>query len=168
MLVLKRHYQFWFVLNALHMIGAVAVPASCQMTAHDFEYRFKKADIRYVVCSADGNITKEVDEAAAVTGMTLKLTVNGQKDGWLDLDALYPNFPPVFQRPADLKTTDPLLVFFSSGTTGYPKMVEHDHAYPLGHIMTARHWHKVNPDGLHFTVADTRQDRRRHRRKMRR
>ena len=155
MLVLKRHYQFWFVLNALHMIGAVAVPASCQMTAHDFEYRFKKADIRYVFCSADGNITKEVDEAAAVTGMTLKLSINGQKDGWLDFDALYPNFPPVFQRPADQKTTDPMLVFFSSGTTGYPKMVEHDYSYPLGHIMTARHWHKVNPDGLHFTVADT-------------
>ncbi|MDD6337499.1 MAG: AMP-binding protein [Lentisphaeria bacterium] len=155
MLVLKRHYQFWFVLNALHMIGAVAVPASCQMTAHDFEYRFKKADVRYVICSADGNITKEVDEAAAVTGMTLKLSVNGQKDGWLDFDALYPNFPPVFQRPADHKTTDTMLVFFSSGTTGYPKMVEHDYSYPLGHIMTARHWHKVNPDGLHFTVADT-------------
>ena len=155
MLVLKRHYQFWFVLNALHMIGAVAVPASCQMTAHDFEYRFKKADIRYVICSADGNITKEVDEAAAVTGMTLKLSVNGQKDGWLDFDALYPNFPPIFQRPADHRTTDPMLVFFSSGTTGYPKMVEHDYAYPIGHIMTARHWHKVNPDGLHFTVADT-------------
>ena len=155
MLVLKRHYQFWFILNALHMIGAVAVPASCQMTAHDFEYRFKKADIRYVFCSADGNITKEIDEAAKVTGMTLKLSVNGQKDGWLDFDSLYPNFPPVFQRPADHKTTDPMLVFFSSGTTGYPKMVEHDYSYPIGHIMTARHWHKVNPDGLHFTVADT-------------
>ena len=81
MLVLKRHYQFWFILNALHAIGAVAIPASCQMTAHDFEYRFKMADIRYVFCSADGNITKEIDEAAKVTGMTLKLSVNDYCDG---------------------------------------------------------------------------------------
>lgn len=154
-LVLKRHYQFWFILNALHMIGAVAIPASCQMTAHDFEYRFKKADVKYVICSADGNITKEVDEAAEKTGVKLKFSVNGVKDGWLDYDALYPNFPAEFARPKDHKTTDPMLVFFSSGTTGYPKMVEHDYAYPLGHIMTARYWHKVNPDGLHFTVADT-------------
>lgn len=155
MLVLKRHYQFWFALNALHMIGAVVVPASCQMTAHDFEYRFKKANIKYVICSADGNIANEVDAAAKTADIRLKFIVNGQKDGWLDFDALYPNFAPSFPRPADQKTSDPMLVFFSSGTTGYPKMVEHDYSYPLGHIMTARHWHKVNPDGLHFTVADT-------------
>jgi len=154
-LVLKRHYQFWFVLNALHMIGAVAIPASCQMTAHDFEYRFQKADVQYVICSADGGITDEVDAAAAKTGVRLKLSVNGKKDGWLDFDALYPNFSPDFPRPADQKSTDPMLVFFSSGTTGYPKMVEHDYSYPLGHIMTARHWHNVDPAGLHFTVADT-------------
>ncbi len=155
MLVLKRHYQFWFVLNALHMIGAIAIPASCQMTAHDFEYRFKRADVQYVICSADGNITNEVDAAAATSGVKLKLSVNGKKEGWLDYDALYPGFPAEFARPEGQKTTDPMLVFFSSGTTGYPKMVEHDYAYPLGHVMTARHWHKVNPDGLHFTVADT-------------
>ncbi len=155
MLVLKRHYQFWYILNALHMMGAVAVPASCQMTAHDFEYRFKRADIKYVFSSSDGEIANEIDAAAAESGIQLKFTVNGQKEGWLDYDALYPNFAPEFERPADLKTTDPMLVFFSSGTTGYPKMVEHDYSYPLGHIMTARHWHKVNPDGFHFTVADT-------------
>ena len=154
-LVLKRHYQFWYILNALHMIGAIAIPASCQMTAHDFEYRFQRADVQYVICSADGNITHEVDQAAAVTGVKLKLSVNGKKEGWLDFDALYPNFPAEFPRSPEQKTTDPMLVFFSSGTTGYPKMVEHDYAYPLGHIMTARHWHKVNPEGLHFTVADT-------------
>ena len=154
MLVLKRHYQFWYILNALHMLGAVAVPASCQMTAHDFEYRFKKANIKYVFSSADGNITNEID-GADYTGMRLKFSVNGKKEGWLDYDELYPNFKPDFPRPEDHKTSDPMLVFFSSGTTGYPKMVEHDYAYPLGHIMTARHWHKVNPDGLHFTIADT-------------
>lgn len=155
MLVLKRHYQFWFILNALHAIGAVAIPASCQMTSHDFEYRFQRADVKYVICSADGNITNEVDDAARNSAVKLKLSVNGAKDGWLDYDSLYHNFPAEYPRPADIKSTDPMLVFFSSGTTGFPKMVEHDYAYPLGHIMTARHWHKVNPDGLHFTVADT-------------
>ena len=155
MLVLKRHYQFWFILNALHAIGAIAIPASCQLTAHDFDYRFKKANIKYVICSADGNITHEVDEAAENSSVKLKISVNGAKDGWLDYDALYPNFPTEFARPADHKVTDPMLIFFSSGTTGYPKMVEHDYSYPIGHIMTARHWHKVNPNGLHFTVADT-------------
>ena len=155
MLVLKRHYQFWFVLNALHAIGAVAIPASCQMTAHDFEYRFKRADVKYVVASADGNITNEIDAGAENSSVKLKISVNGKKDGWLDYDALYPSFAPEFARPADQKTTDTMLIFFSSGTSGFPKMVEHDYAYPLGHIMTARHWHKVNPDGLHFTIADT-------------
>ncbi len=155
MLILKRHYQFWFVLNALHMIGAVAVPTPCQMTAHDLEYRFKKAGVKFVICSADGHITDEVDAAVGDSSVQLKLSVNGEKPGWLDFDALYPNFPAHFERPADLRTSDPMLVFFSSGTTGYPKMVEHDYSYPLGHIMTARHWHKVNPEGLHFSVADT-------------
>ncbi|MBQ7176418.1 MAG: AMP-binding protein [Victivallales bacterium] len=154
MLVLKRHYQFWYVLNALHILGAVAVPASCQMTAHDFEYRFKKANIKYIFASADGNICNEID-GADYNGMRLKFVVNGKHDGWLNYDELYPNFKPDFPRAEEQRTSDPMLIFFSSGTTGYPKMVEHDYAYPLGHIMTARHWHKVNPDGLHFTIADT-------------
>ena len=124
MLVLKRHYQFWFILNALHAIGAVAIPASCQMTSHDFEYRFQRADVKYVICSADGNITNEVDDAARNSGVKLKLSVNGAKDGWLDYDSLYHNFPAEYPRPADIKSTDPMLVFFSSGTTGFPKMVE--------------------------------------------
>ena len=155
MLVLKRHYQFWGVLNALHMIGAVAVPASCQMTAHDFEYRFRKAKVKAVIASSDGHITDEIDQAAAETGVQLKISVNGVKPGWLDYDAMVPRFSTDFPRVAEQRTSDTMLVFFSSGTTGYPKMVEHDFAYPLGHIMTARHWHRVNPDGLHFTVADT-------------
>ena len=155
MLVLKRHYQFWFALNALHMIGAVAVPASCQMTAHDFEYRFRKAEVRCVIASSDGGITDEIDAAAGEVPVAVKLVVNGKKAGWLDFDGLYPGFAPEFPRPADLRVTDPMLVFFSSGTTGYPKMVEHDFSYPLGHIVTARYWHQVDPDGLHFTVADT-------------
>ncbi|MBO4305258.1 MAG: AMP-binding protein [Lentisphaeria bacterium] len=156
MLVLKRHYQFWYILNALHKLGAVAVPASCQLTAHDFEYRFNKANVKFVIASADGEITREVDEACKVCpSVQLKLSVNGSKAGWMDFDAFYTKFPAEFPRNADHKVSDPMLIFFSSGTTGYPKMVEHDYSYPVGHIMTARHWHRVNPEGLHFTVADT-------------
>ena len=155
LLVLKRHHQFWSVLNALHMIGAVAVPASCQMTAHDFEYRFRKAKVKAVIASADGQITDEIDAVAAATGVSLKISVNGAKPGWRDFDAMVKSFPADFKRNNEQRTRDTMLVFFSSGTTGYPKMVEHDFAYPIGHIMTARHWHRVNPDGLHFTVADT-------------
>ena len=155
MLVLKRHYQFWGVLNALHMIGAVAVPASCQMTAHDFEYRFRKAKVKAVIASSDGHITDEIDQVAAAAGVQIKIAVNGTKPGWLDYDAMVPRFSTDFSRLAEQRTRDTMLVFFSSGTTGYPKMVEHDFSYPLGHIMTARYWHRVDPDGLHFTVADT-------------
>ncbi|MBQ6471048.1 MAG: AMP-binding protein [Victivallales bacterium] len=155
MLVLKRHYQFWGVLNALHMVGAVAVPASCQMTAHDFEYRFRKANVKAVIASADGHVTDEIDQVAAASGVRLKVVVNGAKSGWFDYDGMVQRFSTEFPRLAEQRTADTMLVFFSSGTTGYPKMVEHDFSYPLGHIMTARHWHRVNPDGLHFTVADT-------------
>ncbi|MBQ9367083.1 MAG: AMP-binding protein, partial [Victivallales bacterium] len=105
--------------------------------------------------SSDANITREIAAAAENSGVKLKISVHGKKDGWLDYEALYPSFEPDFPRPADLKVSDTMLIFFSSGTTGFAKMVEHDYAYPLGHIMTARHWHKVNPDGLHFTIADT-------------
>ncbi len=156
LLVLKRHYQFWFILNALHKLGAIAVPASCQLTGHDFEYRINKARIKCVICTGEGNVVHEVDSVSATTpSVRWKLTVNGEHDGWMNYDAMYGKFSSVFQRPAGQKTSDPMLIFFSSGTTGYPKMVEHDYSYPLGHVMTARHWHKVDPEGLHFSVADT-------------
>ena len=156
MLIVRRHYQFWYLLNALHKLGAVAIPAPVQLLGHDIEYRINKAHIKCVVCTATGGVTDAVDSVAASTpSLQWKLTVNGEKDGWMNFDAMYPNFPAVFERPAAQKTRDPMLIFFSSGTSGYPKMVEHDYAYPLGHIMTALHWHKVNPKGIHFTVADT-------------
>ncbi len=156
LLVLKRHYQFWFIQNALHKIGAVSVLASCQMTAHDYEYRIQRANVKFAICSAEERVTGEIDAACKnCPNAVVKLSVNGTRPGWLDYDALYPNFPASFARPEGRKITDPLLIFFSSGTTGYPKMVLHDHSYPLGHIMTARYWHRVNPDGFHFTVADT-------------
>lgn len=154
MLVLRRHYQFWVILNALHKLGAVAVPAPNQLTCHDYEYRFRRAHVKCLICVSDPVIMAEADAAQGEVP-AIKLAVGGGNENYLDFDALYKTFPAEFERPADHKTTDPMLIFFSSGTTGYPKMVLHDYSYPLGHIMTARYWHKVNPNGLHFTVADT-------------
>ena len=156
MLVLKRHYQFWFAINALHKIGAMAVPASNQLLCHDFEYRFNKANIKAVVCSADGAIAANVEQALPKSpSVKTLILVNGTREGWHDFNAALPLFSTEFERPAEQKATDPMLTFFSSGTTGYPKMVVHSYTYPLGHIMTARWWHNVNPDGLHFTISDT-------------
>ncbi len=156
MLIMRRHYQFWYLLNALHKLGAVVIPAPVQLLGHDIEYRVNKAKVKCVICTCMDGVCEAVDSVAEkLPTLQWKLTVNGERDGWMNYDAMYGNFPAVFPRPADQKTTDPMLIFFSSGTTGYPKMVEHNYAYPLGHIMTARHWHKVDPAGIHFTVADT-------------
>ena len=156
MLIVRRHYQFWYLLNALHKLGAVVIPAPVQLLGHDIEYRINKAHVKCIVCTAGDGVCDAVDSVADSTpSLKWKLVVNGERDGWMNYDAMYGNFPAQFARPENLKSSDPLLIFFSSGTTGYPKMVEHDHTYPIGHIMTARHWHKVDPNGIHFTVADT-------------
>ena len=159
MLVLSRHWQFWIIINALHRIGATAVLAANQLLKHDFTYRFDKAGIRGIICTGYGNVMKEAEAAAAeCPGVTLKIGVNGETllPGWIKFDEskleLYSN---TFKRAADQKVTDPMLMFFSSGTTGYPKIVAHSFSYPLGHIITARWWQNVNPDGLHLTISDT-------------
>ncbi len=156
LLILKRHYQYWYVINALHRIGAVAIPAPNQLLAKDVEYRLKSADVRMVVTTNEGAVIEAVNEACKnAPTVELKVSVNGEVDGWHDFDVELERFSKVFPRPADHKVSDPMLMFFSSGTSGYPKMVLHDHAYPLGHIMTARWWLNVQPGELHFTISDT-------------
>ncbi|MBO5900282.1 MAG: AMP-binding protein, partial [Lentisphaeria bacterium] len=156
MLVLRRNYQFWIIINALHRIGAVVVPASNQLLTKDFVYRFDSANIAAVVCSVDGTITDYADEAAKkCPGVKNLISVDGSYKNWRNFDAEYTAFAPEFERPADLKATDPSIMFFSSGTTGFPKSVIHCFTYPLGHIVTARWWQCVDPDGLHLTISDT-------------
>ena len=156
LLILKRHYQYWYVINGLHRIGAVAIPAPNQLLAKDIEYRLNSAKVRMVVATCDGSVTDAVDEAQKSSpSLEIKLCVNGSKEGWMDFDSKLANYSNVFPRPAEHKVTDPMLVFFSSGTSGYPKMVIHDHAYPLGHILTARWWLNCQPGELHFTISDT-------------
>lgn len=157
MLVLKRHYQFWFVLTALHRIGAIAVPASNLLMQKDYEYRFQSANIKAIICSGTDDIVDRVNGALPNSpSVTVKVSVNGTtRPGWHDFNEEYKVFGTDFARPADHKVTDTMLMFFSSGTTGYPKVVAHSYKYPIGHIITARWWQNVNPDGLHLTISDT-------------
>ncbi len=157
MLVLKRHYQFWFAILGLHKLGAVAIPATCQLQAHDFEYRFNAAKVSAIVCTADDDVANQVDIAAANSPSLLhKLVVGGSKDGWHNFDEEYALYSTHFYRNENTACgNDPMLMFFTSGTTGYPKVAVHNYKYPLGHYLTAKYWHGAEEGGLHFTISDT-------------
>ena len=157
MLVLKRHYQFWFAMLGLNKLGAIAIPAPNQLQEHDFEYRFQAAGINTVLCTADGNTANQI-ELAAKTCPELKnfLIVNGTREGWRTFDEEYPLYSSHYNRGEDAPGGDDLmLMFFTSGTTGYPKIAAHNYKYALGHFHTAKYWHNVDPNGLHFTISDT-------------
>ncbi len=157
MLVLKRHYQFWYAMIALNKLGAIAIPATNQLQEHDFEYRFKSAGISAIICTADGDTANQVDIAAKnCPELKHKMMVNGTKDGWRNFDEEYPLYSTHFDRTEDSPCgEDLMLMYFTSGTSGYPKIAAHNYKYPLGHFHTAKYWHDVDPDGLHFTISDT-------------
>ena len=157
MLVLKRHYQFWFAILGLHKLGAIAIPATNQLMEHDFTYRFKAAGVSAIVCTADGDTAHQVDIAEVDAGAHLtKVLVGGKREGWHDFDAEYGLFSRRYTRKDDAPCGDePMLMFFTSGTTGYPKIAVHSYKYALGHYVTARYWHWVQPGRLHFTISET-------------
>ncbi|MBR2715763.1 MAG: AMP-binding protein [Ruminococcus sp.] len=157
MLILKRHYQFWFAMIGLNKLGAIAIPAPNQLQAHDLEYRLKSAGINTVICTADDDVAHQVDIAAAdYDGLKNKLIVNGKKDGWRTFDDEYTLYSTHFNRTDDSPCGDDLmLMYFTSGTSGYPKIATHNYKYPLGHFHTAKYWHNVDPEGLHYTISDT-------------
>ena len=157
LLVLKRHWQFWFAMLGLNKIGAVAIPATNQLQSHDFEYRIKAAGISAMIITADGDTAHQA-EAACETCPEIKtrILVNGSKDGWHDFNEEYSLYSTHFERKDDSPCGDDLmLMFFTSGTSGYPKIAAHNYKYALGHFHTARYWHNVDPDGLHLTISDT-------------
>ena len=157
MLVLKRHYQFWYTMVALHKIGAIAIPATNQLKQHDFEYRFQAAGVKALICTADGD-TAEIAEAAAKNCPTVEhlLIVNGEREGWRNFNEEYPMYSSRLTRKKDTSCGDDIaLMFFTSGTTGNPKMAAHKHTYALGHFVTAKYWHCCERDGLHLTISDT-------------
>jgi len=157
MLVLKRHYQFWFAMIGLNKLGAIAIPATNQLQEHDFEYRFNSAGVSAIICTADGDTAHQVDIACEkCPTVKHKIIVNGQREGWRDFDEEYKMFSTHFERTKDSPCgNDLLLMFFTSGTSGYPKIAAHNHKYPLGHFHTAKYWHNVDTEGLHFTISDT-------------
>ncbi len=155
MVVLKRHYQFWYCALALHKLGAVLIPATYMMTAHDVKYRVDSAGVKAVICTADGEVGAAVEQAEPeCPTLKIKMMVNGARPGWLDFDAGVETAKEPFEKVAT-KVHEPMLLYFSSGTSGYPKMVLHDYSYALGHLLTAKHWQCVVPDGLHLSIADT-------------
>lgn len=157
MLSLRRHYQFWFAILGLNKLGAIAIPATTQLQAHDFEYRFRTAGITAVICTDTDDTANQIDLACEnYDGLKHKLIVNGSREGWRSFDEEYTMYSSHFRR-TDLSPCgkDLMLMYFTSGTSGYPKIAAHDYRYPLGHFHTAKYWHNVNPDGLHFTVSDT-------------
>ena len=157
MLVLKRHYQFWYAILGLNKLGAIAIPATNQLQEHDFEYRFKTAGVSAIICTADGDTAHQADIAAAnCPELKHKLIVNGTREGWRSFDEEYTLYSTHYNRPDDAPGGDDLmLMFFTSGTSGYPKIAAHNYKYALGHFHTAKYWHNVDPDGLHFTISDT-------------
>ncbi len=160
MLVLKGRYEFWFCMLALHKLGAAAIPATHMMKTHDIVYRIERAKIRMVVAANDAELAGYIDAAQAETGsiLTTKILVGGARPGWHDFDRGLAEATPFAgdrdsaEAPAN---DDTMLLYFTSGTTGMPKMVRHDFLYPLAHILTAAYWQCVEDDGLHYTVADT-------------
>lgn len=191
LVVLRRHYQFWFVATALAKIGAVMVPATFMLKEHDLEYRLNGASISSIICTSVGEISQiadnVIDECPTVTsrilvngagGGTTKCDDEGnliavagtvgaalsgeegicavpiEREGWVDFNSGVRAASEVFER-RDTVAAEPMLMYFSSGTSGNPKMVLHNSGYAVAHLITAKHWHNVQPDGVHFTIADT-------------
>ena len=157
MLVLKRHYQFWFAILGLHKLGAIAIPATNQLVEHDFTYRFKSAGVTAIVCTGDGDTAHQVELAEEeIERQLTKIIVGKPREGWHDFDEEYALFSRRFRRRENSPCgNDPMLMFFTSGTTGYPKIAQHSYKYALGHFVTAKYWHSVRRDGLHFTISET-------------
>ncbi|MBD8348212.1 MULTISPECIES: AMP-binding protein [unclassified Dysgonomonas] len=157
MLILKRRYEFWFAIVGLHKIGAVAIPATHLLTPKDIIYRNNAADIKAIVTTDDDLIRKHVDEALSQSPTIKHLITWGDNtpDGWKNFYKGLDNAKP-FARPEHVNNNEDIsILYFTSGTTGEPKMVIHNFTYPLGHIVTAKYWHNLTEDSVHLTVSDT-------------
>ena len=157
MLILRRHYQFWFCILGLHKLGAIPIPATNQLVEHDLTYRFNAAGVKCVVATGVGEVAAQIDLAMKDSPtVEHRIMVDGHREGWRNFDEEYRMFSSSFPRTEDAPGgDDPMLMLFTSGTTGYPKIATHSYKYPLGHFVTAKYWHCVNPNGLHLTISDT-------------
>lgn len=159
MLTLKNRYEFWFCMVALHKIGAIVIPATHMLKLHDIDFRLKKANVKLVVSVEEDDLISDYNTAAEELGIDLKkLVIERDIDGWINFNKAIEEESDVFERPTGedaTKADEPFLIYFTSGTSGLPKMVAHKHTYSLGHIPTAKYWHNVQEDGIHHTSADT-------------
>ena len=157
MLIMKRRYQFWFAITALHKLGAVAIPATHLLTDEDIVYRCQSASIRAIVAVGDDVVIDHIQKAAPDCPSVKNYISIGPKvpEGWCDFNAGIESAPPFVRPEVVNEPGDISLMYFTSGTSGEPKMVAHDFRYPLGHIITAKYWHNLDENSLHFTLADT-------------
>ena len=159
MLILKRRYEFWFCTLALNKIGAITIPATHLLSTKDIVYRNNAADIKMIVCVPEEEVIQHVEESQGKSPtFKHKALIGADRKGWLNFTTEMEKSAEVFKKPAPAEASgneDIMLLYFTSGTTGMPKMVNHNFIYPLGHILTAKYWQNVIDDGLHFTVADT-------------
>lgn len=159
MLVLRRRYEWWILMPALHRIGAIVIPATDQLLQSDIEYRTNAADVKMIFCYDNPMVQEEIEKAMPKSkSVQMLVTVGKEREGWINFHEEYERMPAEFPRPVGDAAThndDPMLIYFTSGTSGYPKMVLQDFDYPIGHIMTAKYWHGVVDDGLHLSIAET-------------
>lgn len=155
MLVLKRHYEYWFAAVALHKLGAVMIPATHMLTESDFVYRLKASKAKAIVCTVQDEVPEKIKSALKKCNLDAKLwCVQDDVEGFENLTERMREFGSDFER-IETASSDPMIIYFTSGTTGYPKGVIHDYTYPLAHIVTAKYWQQAEDNGLHFTVAET-------------
>src|SRR5574344_950969 len=157
MLILKRRFEFWFSIIALHKLGAVCIPATHLLTKKDIVYRCNAASIKMIVCAGEEVITTHIADALSESPTVEKVLSIGPHipEGFLDFTKGI-HEAPAFVRPEHVNTNEDIsLMYFTSGTTGEPKMVAHDFTYPLGHIVTGCVWHNLNEQSIHLTIADT-------------
>ena len=159
MLILRRRWEYWVCATALHKLGAILIPGSLQLTKKDIVYRGNSASVQTIVCVNDPFVIEQIETAEGdVPSLQNKVMVVDHREGWLTLNDELERFSDVLERPTDDQATrwdDIMLVYFTSGTTGMPKMVQHNFAYPLGHIITAKYWQRVEENRLHMSVSDS-------------
>lgn len=159
MLIMKRRYEYWFTVTALHKMGIVAIPASFQLTKKDIVYRINKVGVKMVICAEDDYVLGQIEDSEAdCPTLKFKAKIGEERDGWVDFTKGYLDQSDVFERPVGedaVNKDDLMLMYFTSGTTGMPKLAQHVQSYPLGHILTAKYWQQVQDNGLHLTVSDS-------------
>lgn len=154
MTVLKRHWQMWIITYALEKIGAILIPVTNQLKKKDYIYRFKSAGVSHIIATAEGDVCENVESCLEEYPIESRLIVNGVREGWTSFDEELMKYPDTLERIPN-NADDDTLMFFSSGTTGYPKMIMHSHRYSISHVATAKYWHNLNKDSLHITISES-------------